>query len=213
MESPVPKVGGDCRLDVQAMRKGDSTAWAAVYQQLADRVFQHALYRLAGDREAAEVITQEVFLRAIESIDSYEPQKGTLLAWLRGICRRAIARRHRTSHPGQVRAVPVSSCPDASGCSEPVDPRPRPDEQLILADERLVTGAALTSLPYRWEQALRWKYCQELSVAEIGVQLGISEKAVESILSRARVAFRQVYARLAEAGPGSLHEVEGCDER
>ena len=86
-----------CHLDVrvQAMRKGDSAAWAAVYEQLADRVFQHALYRLAGDREAAEVITQEVFLRAIESIDSYEPQRGTLLGWLRGICRRAIARPRR----------------------------------------------------------------------------------------------------------------------
>ena len=215
MESPVPKVGGECRLDVplQAMRRGDSAAWAVVYEQLAGRVFQHALYRLAGDREAAEVITQEVFVRAIESIDSYEPQKGTLLGWLRGICRRAIARRHRTSHPGRIRAVPVSSCPDESGCcSEPVDPRPRPDEQLILADEQLLTGAALTSLPYRWEQVLRWKYCHDLPVAEIGAQLGISEKAVESILSRARAAFRQMYARLAQAGPASLHEVEDCDE-
>lgn len=159
------------------------------------------------------MITQEVFLRAIESIDSYEPQKGTLLGWLRGICRRAIARRHRTSHPGWVRAVSVSSCPETGGgCSEPVDPGPRPDEQLILADEQLLTGAALTCLPDRWEQVLRWKYCHDLPVAEIGAQLGISAKAAESILSRARAAFRQVYARLAQAGPASLHEVEGCDE-
>lgn len=204
-----------CHLDVrvQAMRKGDSAAWAAVYEQFADRVFQHALYRLAGDREAAEAITQEVFLRAIESIDSYEPQKGTLLSWLRGICRRAIARQHRTSPAGRVRAMLVSSCPDGSGfCCEPVDPRPTPDEQLILADEQLLTGAALTALPYRWEQVLRWKYCHDLPVAEIGAQLGISEKAAESILSRARTAFRQIYARLAQAGPASLHEVEDCDE-
>jgi DNA-directed RNA polymerase specialized sigma24 family protein len=94
---------------------------------------------------------------------------------------------------------------------------------LILADEQLLTGAALTSLPYRWEQVLRWKYCHDLPVAEIGAQLGISEKAVESILSRARAAFRQVYARLAQGAadrrfvkrrmpPASLHEVEDCDE-
>jgi RNA polymerase sigma-70 factor, ECF subfamily len=231
----------DCRLDVplEAMRNGDSGAWAAVYEQLADRVFQHALYRLAGDREAAEVITQEVFVRAIESIDSYEPQKGTLLGWLRGICRRAIARQHRrkkgsgsfcAQHPsgrsGTMSLSPFSP-PDGGGCCpEPVDPRPRPDERLILADEQLLTGAALTSLPYRWEQALRWKYCQDLSVAEIAAELGISEKAAESILSRARAAFRQVYARLRRGqapflstekgarppGPASLHEVEDCDE-
>lgn len=195
------------------MRQGDSAAWAAVYEQLADRVFQHALYRLAGDREAAEVITQEVFVRAIESIDSYDPQKGTALGWLRGICRRAIARRRRTSHRERVRIVQATSCPGGSGgCSEPVDPRPGPDERLILADEQLLTGAALTSLPYRWEQVLRWKYCHDLSVAEIGGRLNVSEKAAESILSRARAAFRQVYARLAQAGPGKLHEVEDYDE-
>ncbi len=82
----------------------------------------------------------------------------------------------------------------------------------MLADEQLLTGAALTSLPCRWEQVLRWKYCQDLSVAEIAGQLGSSEKAVESILSRARAAFRQVYARLVNAGQANLHEVEGCDE-
>ena len=195
-----------------AMKDGDPAAWTAAYEQFADRVFQHALYRLAGDREAAEVITQEVFVRAIESIDSYEPRKGTLLSWLRGICRRAIARRLRTSRPERVRAVPVSSYPDGSGCSEPVDPGPRPDERLILADEQLLAGAALTSLPYRWEQALRWRYCQDLPVAEIGARLGLSEKAAESILSRARIAFREVYTRLARAGPASLHEVEDFDE-
>lgn len=195
------------------MTKGDATAWAAVYDQLADRVFQHALYRLGGDREAAEAITQEVFVRAIESIDAYEPQKGTFLGWLRGICRRAIARQYRTSRSRWIQAVPVSSSPDASGCfPEPVDPALRPDEQLILADEQLLTGAALTSLPYRWEQVLRLKYCHDLSVAEIGAQLGTSDKAVESMLSRARAAFRQVYARMAQAGPTRLHEVEGCDE-
>ncbi len=194
------------------MRRGDPDAWAAVYEQLADRVFQHALYRLGGDREAAEEITQEVFVRAIESIDSYEPQKGTLPGWLRGICRRAIGRRYRASPPGWVRAVPVSSCLGASGCSDPVDPRPGPDERLVLADEQLLTGAALTSLPYRWEQVLRLKYCHDLSVAEIAARLGSSEKAVESLLSRGRAAFRQVYARLAQVGPASLHEVEDCDE-
>lgn len=204
-----------CHLDVplQAMRNREPAGWAAVYEQLADRVFQHAMYRLGGDREAAEVMTQEVFLRAIESIDSYDPHKGTLLNWLRGICRRAIARRHRASHPERVQAMPVSSCTDGSDCRfEPVDPQPGPDEQLILADEQLLTGAALTSLPCRWEQVLRWKYCNDLPVAEIGARLGISEKAAESILSRARAAFRQVYRRLSQAGPANLHEVEDYDE-
>jgi len=107
------------------MRKGDSAAWAAVYEQLADRVFQHALYRLAGDREAAEVITQEVFVRASSPSIHTSRQKGTLLGWLRGICRRAIARRYRTRPAGAAPGNAGLVVPDGSGCCcEPVTPAP-----------------------------------------------------------------------------------------
>ena len=48
--------------------------------------------------------------------------------------------------------------------------------------------------------ALEWKYLEGLSVREIAVRLGRTEKAAESILLRARRTFRKLYRRVSESG-------------
>ncbi len=52
----------------------------------------------------------------------------------------------------------------------------------------------LDYLPDRYGDALEWKYIQELSVQEIAARLKVSPKAAESLLSRAREAFRDAFA-------------------
>jgi RNA polymerase sigma-70 factor (ECF subfamily) len=54
-------------------------------------------------------------------------------------------------------------------------------------------AAALAGLPERYEGVLRMKYLDRLSVAEIAATSGETEKAVESLLTRARAAFREAY--------------------
>ena len=49
-------------------------------------------------------------------------------------------------------------------------------------------------LPDRYGDALEWKYIQELSVHEIAAAIEVSPKAAESLLSRAREAFRDAFA-------------------
>jgi DNA-directed RNA polymerase specialized sigma24 family protein len=62
--------------------------------------------------------------------------------------------------------------------------------------------ATLDTLPERYGQALEWKYVDGLAVAEIAARLGTGEKAAESLLSRAREAFRAAIGELA--GPTVL---------
>jgi RNA polymerase sigma-70 factor (ECF subfamily) len=54
----------------------------------------------------------------------------------------------------------------------------------------------LDHLPKRYGDALEWKYIQGLSVKEIGARLGLPPKATESVLTRARAAFREGFAAL-----------------
>jgi len=56
--------------------------------------------------------------------------------------------------------------------------------------------ATLEELPDNYARALEWKYMQGLSVAEIAGELGLGEKAAESVLTRARKAFRESFERL-----------------
>ena len=57
--------------------------------------------------------------------------------------------------------------------------------------------AVLDHLPVRYGNALQWKYIQGLSVREIASRLGASPKAAESLLTRARQAFRDGFAAVA----------------
>lgn len=57
----------------------------------------------------------------------------------------------------------------------------------------------LDRLPDRYGDALEWKYIEGLSVAEIAVRLGVATKAAESLLARARVAFRDAFSAVQGA--------------
>ena len=61
----------------------------------------------------------------------------------------------------------------------------------------------LDHLPSRYATVLEWRYILELSVDEIATRLGIGYKAAESLLSRARVAFRAGFSGISRTLPGS----------
>lgn len=155
---------------------------------------------MRGRRAIAEDVTADVFLRAIESIATFTGDADGLLPWLRGITRRVIAQRARSMIPQAARPEPLQD--DANA-----DPTPAIDEQMLRREEQIRIGATLTALPLQWQRALSWKYRDGASVAEIGERLGISTKAAESLLSRARAAFKQMYRKISQSD-GRLHEIE-----
>ena len=59
----------------------------------------------------------------------------------------------------------------------------------------------LDLLPRPYGDVLTWKYIEGLSVVEIAERLGSTAKAAESLLTRARVAFRDGFHTLAGARP------------
>ena len=65
----------------------------------------------------------------------------------------------------------------------------------------------LDHLPQHYADALEWKYIDEIPVQEIGVRLGLGPKAAESLLTRARRAFREAFQTMAPAWP--VHPDEG----
>jgi RNA polymerase sigma-70 factor (ECF subfamily) len=64
----------------------------------------------------------------------------------------------------------------------------------------------LDLLPEHYARALQWKYVDGLSVEQIATRLGLSGKAAESLLTRARQAFRDGYQSVQTAGAGPALE-------
>jgi RNA polymerase sigma-70 factor (ECF subfamily) len=71
-----------------------------------------------------------------------------------------------------------------------------PDEATHRQEVARLVRVALDFLPARYGDVLEWKYIDEHSVSDIAGRLGLSPKAAESMLTRARQAFREAFSAL-----------------
>ena len=72
-----------------------------------------------------------------------------------------------------------------------------PESTLRRQELSGLVHVTLDHLPSRYADVLEWKYIQDLSVSEIAARLGLGYKAAESVLSRARSAFREAFSLAA----------------
>ncbi len=160
----------------RAVLAGDERAWRALYEQSCDCLYHYALWRCGGLRDRAEEVAQETWLHAVRRVADFDPGRGPFVAWLRGIAANHLRNRARR---------------DANRRTQPLGGEPVAPDGALESAERV--AAALAALPPRYESVLRAKYLDGLSVADIAAETGETAKAVESLLSRARQAFREAY--------------------
>src|SRR5262249_44839460 len=145
-----------------------------------------------GDGELARDVVQATLLHALARLDSYRGE-ASLLGWLLACCRNEVRMlvRRRAARPVEVALDPAAEAAPAARA-----PGPGAEAALLATERAERVHVALDALPPRWGAALEWKYLDGLSVEEIGVRLEIGTKAAESLLSRARSAFRDAYGEL-----------------
>lgn len=164
------------RRDPVALREWLSEHQAGVYGWLC---------RILSDEHAAEDLSQEVFLIAIEKIDSLRDAE-KMSAWLRGIARN-LAMEHLRSRRGEI--VHGSSSMPAQ-LDEPISSVVERAETL----ERL--SAEIRRLPSDQATALRGYYFEGLSGDALAHRMGKSANAVNVLLCRARAA---LYERMKDS--------------
>ncbi len=170
-----------------AVLAGDETAWQTWYDETFPGLYAFVRWRCAGLNDWADDVVQETWLTAIRRIRAFDPDQASFADWLRGIAanllrNRLRKRRSAPSLNGQPAAL-------ARAQSSGSDDRRERDRAEQIAH-------ALSRLPERYEAALRAKYLDQQSVAQMAEAWNETPKAVESLLTRAREAFRQEYQRL-----------------
>jgi RNA polymerase sigma-70 factor (ECF subfamily) len=164
---------------------------------------------LAGDESASEAFFAEYFprlyrfarIRAVRKLHTYRGE-AALFTWLCTLCRREIGmwldRRGRTVEVALVEDSPsVRMALDAAASLASGDP----EIQAGRRELSQLVQVTLGQLPGQYGQVLEWKYIQGLSVDEIARRLGVGYKATESLLTRARQAFRDAFAVIAGEWP------------
>jgi RNA polymerase sigma-70 factor, ECF subfamily len=172
-----------------AVLAGDENAWRIWYQETFCDLYRYVRWRCGGRRDWADEIAQETWLTAVRRIRRFDPRQGRFSAWLRGIAVNLLRNHLRKQRKTAKFQQPSGGEIDEDGrlnCR-------RADQQEEQLQRQQRVAAALDALSEREEAVLRAKYLDGLSVAQIAADRGETPKAVESLLTRARQAFREVY--------------------
>ncbi|MFT5287889.1 MAG: RNA polymerase sigma-70 factor (ECF subfamily) [Planctomycetota bacterium] len=181
---------------------GDSEAATSFFDRQLDTLFEFVHYRIGRDRALAEDIVQDTMLEAVRSLGRFDGHS-TLHTWLCGIAKNKIREWRRSRQPVLMEDLLEQSDSDIDAILSDVEGQPLPEWILEKRETRDLVGATLSSLPPDYRSALVGKYIEGSSVAELGKRLGKGEKATESVLSRARLAFGRVFQLLAKGRGGT----------
>jgi RNA polymerase sigma-70 factor (ECF subfamily) len=188
------QTGDDLRAEQQLARRmldGDERAFSEFFDEYFARLYRFALPRLDGDADAAEEVVQVTLCRAMRKLHTFRGE-AALFTWICQICRRQIADYVREHRRHSDRVVLIEDSPEVRDALDAIQAPAgdAPEEQYGAGQVGRLVRAVLDRLPARYGDALEWKYVEGLSVEEIGERLGIGATAAQSLLARARVAFR-----------------------
>jgi RNA polymerase sigma-70 factor (ECF subfamily) len=173
---------------------GNEDAFEEFFDRYFPRLFRFTLPRVGGNEDTAEEVVQRVLIRALAHLGSYRGE-AALLTWLCAFCRREIAFQRRRD--GKLQEVSLfDDRPELRSAIEALAAVEADDPEAALRRRELSALVQLTldHLPGRYGDVLEWKYMQGLSVDEIAARLGVGYKAAESLLTRARAQFRQMFS-------------------
>lgn len=187
------------RAVAKAILAGDEAAFRVLFDDFFPRLYRFAMARLDGDREAAADVVQQTFCKAIDRLDTYRGE-ASLYTWFCQICRNLIVDYCRATNRRLERVVLYEDHANVRAVLEALSApiATQPETGAWQRDIRRLVQATTDALPVRYGDVLEWKYVEGWSVREIAARLDVSAKAAESLLTRARVAFREAIVEIAD---------------
>ena len=181
-DSPAaPSLAGDAiEALIQRCLKGDQAAWESIVRQYRRKVFNIA-YKFVGRHEAAEDLTQEIFLRVFKSLDTFD-RRANFQTWLISVSRNLCIDHYRSVR--KEREV-INRDVDANALT-PVANTPGPMAGLEQRDRVVLLRQALARLPETLRTAVLMRDIREMSYQEIADALHLPEGTVKSRINRGR---------------------------
>ena len=171
--------------DLIERARHDRAAFGELYDLYLNRVYAFCLARMKN-REEAEDVTAQTFERALKSIATYESRGAPMSSWLFRIAANLVTDRVRRQ--GWVVNIGDDPIPDeGSNPSRELDP----EEQALQWERALYLRELVAALAQEQQRALRLRYFQGQSVAEVAEALGKNENATKQLLHRAMENMRR----------------------
>lgn len=159
--------------------RGDRHAFTTIVERYGPMALRVAA-RMVNDRHAAEDIAQEAMVRAWTRASAFDPARALFSTWLYRIVVNLCIDSNR-----RLRAAPLPRDFD------PADPSANTARDLEAHEQLAALATAVEELPPRQRAALSLVYEEGLAGAEAARVLGVSTKALERMLARARARLKR----------------------
>jgi len=188
---------------LEALRRGDRAEFAQLVEQYSPMIYRLGLKMLNNPQDAEDIL-QETFIKAYKHIDKFDG-RSSVSTWLYRIATNEALMSLRKKRPDTV-SFDVPSIYE----SEPQEPLQiidwccMPEEEYLTAEGRIRLDQAAERLPESLRIVFVLRDIEGLSTRETAEVLEISEMAVKTRLSRARLRLREdlstYYGKLVEKG-------------
>jgi RNA polymerase sigma-70 factor (ECF subfamily) len=156
---------------IRRARQRDADAFSELYRRHVDRIFRYVLLRV-GDEAVAEDLTSDVFVRALEAMDTYEDRGAPLAAWLYRIASARVI-----DHWRRLQRAEVSL--DAAEVDVPIEM----STSDVVAYK--ILAESMRQLTDEQQEVIILKFVEDYSIAEIAQITGRTEGAVKALQHRA----------------------------
>ncbi len=178
---------------VARMRRGDERAFHQFFDAYASRLGAFVARRSSLDAAAIEDAVQMTLINAIRGLGTFRGGSA-LFTWLCQICRNVLAdARRKTARQPATQSLdelaeerPLAAIIELTDFRDPLD-------ECEADSTRGAVRRVINKLPARYARILELRFGDELTVPEISRSLQMTENAAESLLTRARQAFRAAW--------------------
>nr|WP_246382363.1 ECF subfamily RNA polymerase sigma factor, BldN family [Micromonospora jinlongensis] len=165
---------------IERAQAGESEAFGLIYDRYVDTVFRFVYFRV-GNRQLAEDLTSDTFLRALKRIGSFTWQGRDLGAWLVTIARNLVADHFKS---GRYRLeVTTGDVLDAD--REDRGPEGSPEAAVVEHITNVALLTAVKQLNPEQQECIVLRFLQGFSVAETARAMGKNEGAIKALQYRA----------------------------
>jgi len=179
----------DERKLIRLAQGGDFDAFNTLIAGHKDKIYRLAL-KLTGNREDADDIVQETFLKAIDNIDKFR-MEASFGTWLYTIALNSVR-----AHAGKEKRMslkPIEEYLPSDHSSDAAELFEWGDPHQIFENKQLqeLIERALAEMPIKYSTPFVLRYMEEMSVNEVAEMLKLTVAATKSRILRARLALRE----------------------
>jgi RNA polymerase sigma-70 factor, ECF subfamily len=173
---------------LQRARQLDTDTLAQIHDEYYGPVFRYITFRV-NDRELAEDLTSEVFLRFLKALRERAAPQTTIRGWLFGVASNLVSDHYRRGY----RAPQVE-------LSETIESRAKPVSDVVEAElQHAELRQAITTLTEDQQHVLALRYGQDMPIQEVARTLGKTEGSIKQLQARAIAALaRRMQPGMAE---------------